>query len=327
MDLNIKKKTINTYLIIAFVVISIVVPGDILNLKKVLFLVLCLFNMKVLIHSFFKKGNEFYVIAGFIFPILLIIYSAILTSDFGTSFARSFAAFIFLLILIIKYYDIDYEKILLNSLNLILIITLAIVFADYFSLIDVNKPGLLREVIYGYDIGIIGKSETYSFYYKVFLKSSPLLVILLFSKFYNNKLFTVGLVITALILSGTRANVIFPISLLFLYYIFFAVRSSKKIKILLLVSFTAFLIIFSSNLFISFNETFITKGEYSNQIRLGHIEGLKLLIYDNPLIVIFGSGMGSSFYSFGSNSFVSSIEWSYLDLWRQMGFFFLLFLI
>ena len=38
--------------------------------------------------------------------------------------------------------------------------------------------------------------------------------------------------------------------------------------------------------------------------------------------------MGSEFYSYGRDAYVSSIEWSYIDLWRQMGFlFFFLFLV
>jgi hypothetical protein len=45
-------------------------------------------------------------------------------------------------------------------------------------------------------------------------------------------------------------------------------------------------------------------------------------------VIIIGMGMGSSFYSHGVGEFINSIEWSYLDLWRQMGLpMFIIFLV
>lgn len=321
MKSSIKKSSINEFLISIFVIVSVIFPGDLFNIKKIIFLVILLFNLRLITNSVFKRENTLFTFFGLVFPTSLILYSTILTNDILISFSRSFAPYIFLLIFVIKYYKIDYEKILLRSISLIMIITLSIVIMDISNLTNANS-GFFRDIFYLYDIGIMGKSETYSFYYKVFMKTSPLLVFLLFKKFSQGKYIPALFTIMALVLSGTRANAILPIFFLMIYYIFFVDNKFKIIKYGLVVTSMAFILIFHSNIIAAFNEVLIIKGEQSNLVRVGHIVGIQDLIYSNPLIIIFGSGMGSDFFSHGSNSFTSSIEWSYIDLWRQMGFIF-----
>ena len=41
-----------------------------------------------------------------------------------------------------------------------------------------------------------------------------------------------------------------------------------------------------------------------------------------PLLIIFGTGFGSEFYSLGTKTLISSTEWSLLDLYRKVGMFF-----
>lgn len=328
MNLTIKKKTLNESLISAFIFISVIFPNDIYSLKKILFFAICVVNAKLIITSFVSRKNDIFAFFGFVFPTILFLYSAIMTGNVLFSFSRSFAAYMFLIIFVVKIYGIDFEKILLKSIKLIVIATILLAFLDVIGIINVNTGFFRNEIMYGYGLGLMGKSPLYSFYYKIFFKTSPLMVLFLFKKFNDSKYFAVLLAITALILSGTRANVLFPIFFLIAFYVFSTRNKSKIVKYTFIVIVITSSVIFSGTLLEVFNEAFIVKGETSDTARQGHIEGIKDLITNDPWIILRGSGMGSEFYSYGSDSYVSSIEWSYIDLWRQMGFlFFFLFLV
>lgn len=328
MDLTIKKSKINEMIIYAFVFISVILPGDIFNLKKILFFMICLINVKLIITSLFSKKNITITVFGFIFPTILLVYSGIMTGNIILSFSRSYAAYMLLIIFVVKDYKIDFEKILLKSVKLIMITTILLVILDIIGFLDVNNSFFRNEIMYGYDLGLMGKSPLYPFYYKIFFKTSPLIVFILFKKFNDSKYFTAFLAITALIISGTRANVLFPIFFLIAFYVFSAKNKSKIIKYIFIIFALLSSLFLIKPMIEVFNDAFIVKGEVSDTVRKGHIEGIKELVINDPMIILRGSGMGSEFYSYGTNSYASSFEWSYIDLWRQMGFlFFFLFLL
>ena len=173
----------------------------------------------------------------------------------------------------------------------------------------------------------MGKSLEYPFYYKIFFKTSPLFVLLLFKQVDDAGYFMSLITMIALIISGTRANVLFPVLFVLIFALFHVKNKYKDIKYILFIFIFVTLMLFLNDLIMIFKETFISKGAISNTIRLGHIQGIKELFVNKPWIILFGSGMGSEFYSYGIMSLSSSIEWSYVDLLRQMGiFFFMIFM-
>jgi len=328
MQLLIKKKAINEILISAFVGICVVFPEDIYCLKKILFIIIILLNLRLILNSLIDKKNSLISFFGLIFPTILILYSSLLTGDLWVSFVRSFAAYLILIVFVIRYYNIDYEKILVKSISLIVFLTLLLVLMDLLKVIDVNTGFFRNNIMYGYGVGLMGKSPDYPFYYKIFFRTSPLIVILLFKSFDKGNYITTFVALAALIFSGTRANVIFPIFFLTYFYIFCSENKSRIIKFAFIFVSIIFIVTFSSSLFDMFYDTFIVKGQISDIVRRGHIEGICEHVKNDPWIIIRGSGMGSYFYSYGINSLTNSIEWSYIDLWRQMGFvFFSLFII
>ena len=328
MNWTIKKKKINEFLVSAFVFISVIFPGDVYSVKKILFFIICIFNAKLLITSLANKKNYILAFFGFVFPTLLFLYSAMMTGNVLISFSKSFAAYMFLIIFVLKGYGINFEKILLKVIKLILLATILLVLLDLIGIINVNTGFFRNEIMYGYGLGLMGKSPYYPFYYKVFFKTSPLIVFFLFKNFNDSKYFTTLLALTALIFSGTRANIFFSVFFIITFYVFSTRNKSKFIKYTFIAIVIVSTVFLAGPLLEAFNEAFIVKGEVSDTVRQGHIEGIKALVKNDPWIILRGSGMGSEFYSFGSDSYVSSIEWSYIDLWRQMGFlFFFLFLV
>lgn len=327
MKITNKKKSLNEFIISAFVIISVIFPGDIYSIKKILFIAICLLNIRLIFHSLMNKTNALLAFFGFVFPTFLFLYSTVLTGNIAGAFSRSFAAYMFLIIFVVRYYEIDFEKMLLKSIKIIMIMTVSLVLLDFASVIDVNYGFFRNEIMYGYSLGLMGKSPAYPFYYKIFFRTSPLLVVLLFKSYNDGKYIITILSLAALIASGTRANLLFPIFLLSIFYVFYTGHKSKIIKLSFIFLTISLMIIFSSSLLEVFNEAFIVKGEASDIVRQGHIQGIKELVQNDPWIIFRGSGMGSEFYSYGIGGYASSIEWSYIDLWRQMGFgFFFLFL-
>lgn len=323
----ISKKKINEFFIVILVIICVIFPADILSLKKITFLILCIYNYKLLLVCFLKRENLILTSFGLLFPAYLITYSLVLTGDFSLSFSRTFVGFFFLLIFIIREYEINIQKIIVNSIKITIIITLFLLIFDVFRIIDINGNNLFREYIYKFDIGVIGKSPNYPFYYKIFLKTIPLAVIVFFSSYEKKKYLWFIMAFIALVISGTRANIAFSIIGLSLYVINERKRKNNSIYYSILILGAFSIVVFFPYVLNVINDLFISKGQASDIVRMGHLKGIKELVKESPLILLTGSGMGSGFYTYAYNEIRSSVEWSYLDLWRQMGiFFFVMFL-
>lgn len=325
MNLSINKRTVNEFLITIFVGICVIFPADIHGAKKVFFILICLFNMKLICKSLLNKKNGMITFFAFVYPTTLFIYSTILTNEVSSSFSRVFTVYMFLIIFPIIHYEIDYEKVLVKSIYIIMFITIMLAFLDLIGVINVNTGFFRENIMYGYDLGVMGKSSEYPFYYKIFFKTSPLIVILLFKYFNMRKYINTLLCMTALVISGTRANVLFPIFFLCFFYVFYSQRNSRILKFTFVFVSILLMIFYSAHLIEIYNNIFVVKGESSDIVRQGHILGIIQLINNDPWIILRGSGMGSYFYSYGVYEYVNSVEWSYIDLWRQMGaiFFFI----
>lgn len=316
----INKKNIDKNLLIIFIFICILFPNDFLGIKKISFIILLLCNASLILANI-KKINiiAFY---GFWFPIILIIHSFLLTKNLENAIYRNFCCFMLLLIIPIYHYNIDFEKYLLNLTWIIVGLTLTIFIFDVIGLFDVNSNYFLRNFFYSQNIGVMGKSVGYSMYYKIFMKTSPLLCFTLFDQIKKQNKIKLCCVVIALIISGTRANVLFAIGLGIIYLIKNNSYNNKwKIifKFIFIMILLLYLVINIGNLWSCFYEIFFSKGLNSDTVRFGHLQGIFELYRNNPEYILFGSGMGSHFYSYGLNKMVNSIEIPYLDLFRQMG--------
>ena len=317
----------NEFLFVFFITVNIVFPGDIYSLKKILFFTILLINLPSFLSALRKNEYRFVVFFGLIFPLTLIVYSTLLTGNLWVSFTRSFAAFLFLLLVVIREKKMEIERIVLNAVKLIVVLTIGLVLLDILRVIDINVSWI-RRLVYHYDMGIMGKSPEYPLFYKVFFKTSPLVVFLLFRSIHKSNYLWFILSILTLVLSGTRANALFTLFFMILFYLFYGNRKWIRTKYLAIFSGVSTGVLFITFFISIFIGVIVDRGLVSDVIRAGHIQGLIEVVYKQPWILFFGSGMGSFFYSYGAHAMVSSIEWSFLDLWRQMGLlFFSLYLV
>jgi len=59
--------------------------------------------------------------------------------------------------------------------------------------------------------------------------------------------------------------------------------------------------------------------EDSNIVRMGHVESYIALYSSHPLILFFGQGAGSLFFSIGFGEYTPQVEWTYVELLRMFG--------
>lgn len=60
-------------------------------------------------------------------------------------------------------------------------------------------------------------------------------------------------------------------------------------------------------------------GEASNVIKYGHLTSYGILFFEHPEYLLWGQGLGTSFYSIGFHGMAVQTEWTYLELLRAFG--------
>ncbi len=219
------KQSVFYWLLFVFVLACILFPADFYQIKKLSFAALIILGIYKIAACLCYRRYRTVLFMGVVFPIGTILHSVLLGSSLGNAISDGYTGVFFLLMILICEFNLDYEMIVIKALRILCYITLLIVILDLLGIANVNAPNAIRNFIYNYNIGFIGKSTAYAAYYKVFIKTSPLLLILLYDSFEKRKWVDVAASFLALILSGTRAN-IFVSFVLLLALVFFVKTDS-----------------------------------------------------------------------------------------------------
>lgn len=325
MNKNELKRRIFSVLLILYLVVVIFFPKDQYNLKIIILFIVCSLSIKDI---FRMKSNFDYItfLISLIFPIITIGISTFITGSFVLALKAGYVPLLFLWFPIIIYNNLRIKEYFFLILKIEAIIIVAIVGLDTIGIINVNT-GLIREFIYKWEMGYMGKSVQYALYYKLFFKTSPLLIFLVDEMFETKKYPMLIIACLALVFSGTRANFIAMIVYLIWNVIFYH-KKKNILKIVSAILILCLIVINLSNITGIFYGMMSTKGSISSDnIRKGQLRSYKEIFSDFRNFFI-GTGLGSSFYNYGRSKMVSSAEYAYLDLIRQVGvMFFLIFMI
>jgi hypothetical protein len=148
--------------------------------------------------------------------------------------------------------------------------------------------------------------------------SSCALLVFIFPLWCDNKSWFIKSLLCgfSFILTGTRANMM--ASIVLVVYIVYTHISRLQKKFFLCIS--IFMLILSLPKLTTFmQETFFNNQEYSLNVKSNHARSYYVLFYNNPVIFLFGSGVGSTFFDFAENSYVSITELTYLESIRIFG--------
>jgi hypothetical protein len=319
-------KKINMFLMSIFVLMLLITPNDPFNIIKACFLLLLLVNYNLILKSLYYIKDVSIFFYGFIFPILLFIFSVIIGGSVENSLAGVYFFIFLLLIFPLVKYEINYQKILLCGLLFVSAMTITFALFDLLNIIPMYKNPILNYLYFNGNVSI-GKGMQFPIYYLLRFNSSPLLVFFVGYSLYKRNLLYIFIAFLASILSGTRVNILAPFIILFLFVIFiYNIRSKYRHMIILL-----FLILFSFMIYFLYPFIFdmFQRKVSSDAIRnLYYLSYFKL--FSNIDIVLFGQGYGAFFYSYGREQFTSAAELAYWEFVRQFGLInfivFLLFL-
>ena len=316
------KKSILYVLLYIFVLSCILFPADFHHIKKLSFVALMLLGLDRIVAciGYYRYRIVFFI--GIVFPVGTILHSILLGSNISNAVLDGYTGIFFLLMILICEFDIDYENILKKSLKILCYITLLLVILDLLGIADVNSSNAIRNFIYDNNIGFIGKSSEYAAYYKVFIKTSPLLIVLLYDSFEKKRWIDVAASFLALNLSGTRANIFVSFGLLFamIFLVETNTDKQKRIKFFAIVV-TLFLgILFTPRVIKYASNMMFTAGSIaSDAVRSGQIKGL-IEALRSPFELIFGAGYGNVLiYDYGRGVESIEFEWAYFSLLRKVG--------
>lgn len=309
--------SINKFLIILFIFISVFLPADNFNIKILSLLLLLIFNIKKCFFGYNASENiiSFF---GFILTSLTIIWSIILTKDLS-NIKLGYMGYILLLYPIVKNEKVNFYNILIKTLDFLAI------FIVLMWLFDISKilpmyDNLLLMWFNNSGNAMIGKGSHVVIGVQYFFKTTPLLFLSLMERL-KHKRYVLSIIISiAIILSGTRANILCLFFATVFYYTFlFPKRRIRSFAILICVLFLIYVIL--DGTVVSYVISMFEKKVSSDQVRSGHLKGILEVFKGEPAKLFFGSGFSSVFYSYGINSLTQNIELSYWNLLRQVGLF------
>lgn len=206
----------------------------------------------------------------------------------------------------------------------------ALVTIGLFALLSLNSALIETITTFGYDHGFLwinAKSYGGFHFLQIFFKTSPFMVLSL--AYFSEKCFslrssnpiTFVLLITsclALLISGTRANIAFAV----IIPGYFAIQNfrwgsfSLKICTLFALCFLLALLLVNVDILIAM----LDPSEESNSVKLGYW-GDYLKIFSDPVVLIFGQGIGVVHYFESLGMDLRITEVTLLELVRNFGIF------
>lgn len=321
MRMIITKKSINHFFLFVFFTICIFFPADPYHVKLIALAILLILNGVLIAKKIGSAEYKPVFFFGFVFPIVIMLHSTLLTGNVVASISGAYSPVIFLLLIPIIEQGHSFKKHVLLLLKVMSVCVLLIAIADVVGTFDVNGANFIRNSFYKYGMGMMGKSHAYSSYYRIYFKTSPLLVLLLDDSISKQDYKWILATFGALWFTGTRANVFSALIILFFRYVIWS-DCKKTSRYLIGAAILVFSLLNVSRIYNMIAKQMNTTGALaSDLVRSGEIRAYKE-VFSDPIKLIFGTGFGSAFYNYGRNSIGYTSELSYFEMIRCVGLIF-----
>jgi len=311
-----RMKKVNIFLIVFFLINVVFIPNDTFSMKKASFILLIFLNIPCFF-QFKDRDDFFFLLYGFLFPTYTIIKSWLMVGNLSGNFMEGFSGYMFLIYFIIKRHGIDYETILMKILMAMAWFMVLMAILDFTHIRPTLSNPLLMWFQYT-DNGMIGRGSNHAFGIIYFMKSSPLLLLALPYQIKRNKPIQAAVAFFALLLSGTRANVLLAVMVLFTCYIYKDKNPKRKALLIVLEIAAVAVVVIGTDVVQKMIDVFVMKADGDN-IRSLTMKSIIDVWKDEPIKFLTGSGYASNFYSQGRKEFVNTVELSYWNLLRRVG--------
>ena len=312
------RKKITLFLLYVFVANVVFLPNDTFQLKKISFAVLIILNFDAFLYL---KGklNALVFCFAVVLPIYIISKSLILTGDLVGNVIGVFTGFMLLLYFVIQKYEFDFEFVLMRMLMILALFMVSMAILDFVGVLPTMSNPLLMW-FYNTDNAMIGRGVRHAFGIIYFMKASPLLLLCLPYCIKNKKYIWTGIVLVALIISGTRANFLMGVIVFLVCFIYKERDFKRKMLLLFLTLIVIYIGVVGTDVTNIILNAFTIKESNDLSRRLS-LQSIFSFWEANPLKFFIGSGYSSEFYNLRLNQMVSNTELSYWNLLRRVGFF------
>lgn len=312
------RKSITLLLLYLFIINVVFLPNDTFQLKKVSFVLLILLNIGIFFGTKDKLQTLVFMFATML-PLYIILKSFILTGNLMNNIAGGFTGFMLLLFFIIQKYNFDFEKILMRVLIALALFMVLMALLDFTGMVPTMSNPLLMW-FYATENAMVGRGAGHAFGIIYFMKASPLLLICLPYCIKNKKYIWAIIVIVALLISGTRGNVLMGIIVFLACLIYGEKKIGRRLALVALLVIAVYVALFG----IGFSDIILdafTMKSHNDSLRSLSLESIFMNWKRDPISFIIGSGYSSEFFDFGMNQMVSNVELSYWNLLRRVGIF------
>ncbi len=308
-------RRVNVVLVYIFLFNVIFFPNDTFNIKIISLFLLLVLNF----WSTPLKNKIDYLVFffGLIVPTFTIVLSIIITKSFINNIKLGYPAVILLLYLVVKKFNINFEKVFFIMLEILAYIEVIVFILHISGVLRMRTNpmvlwyGKTNNALYGE-----GKYATFGSLF--YIKSACLLFVYEAYCIEKRKYFSLVITCIALFATGTRANVFLMLALLYICCII--VQKNNKIRVCIILSSLVAIIVglFGAGLY-RYILAIFEKKSFDDAVRSGHLSSLIKYWKSDIVRFIIGSGYESEFYSIGVNAMVRDIELSYFNLLRQVG--------
>ncbi len=322
------RRNINTILLFLFALNAIFLPADTFQLKKIALILLLILNCDCFL-KIRKKDERLAFLFGFFLTGLSIGWSFLLTENLFDNIRIGYVGCILLLYPIIRRDRINFIKMVAHILIAMAYFVVIMGLLDFLDLIPMySNPYLM--FLYNTGNALVGKGAHLPLGQMIFMKTSPMLFLSLAYAFLQPysfmeplsfmkiKYVNVVVISLALILSGTRANLLMCVVFALFCYVY-CLRSRTKQRVFLYgVCVLALFFLGDGALFQMVWDVFVRKAS-SDEVRNGILVSIFRVWEENPIKFFLGSGFSQTFYNLGRDEEAYNVELSFWNLLRQLG--------
>ena len=322
------------------VLISLIVDiGGTFGIKNIVFITAFVFQLFYL----FKINGRINLPKSFLFsellifivlPILLVSYSIVFKYIAIHNILPQISAFlvwlIFPLVLTLNRNQLinGFRFIIYSGVIVIILTFLSLLLLHYMGRMDLVSA--INQFSNRYLLGYIGQKPIRIgvFVPNVFYRWTFMIIpVVLLQANNSKKLLLLGILAILMTLStGAIFFFFFGLLIIIIKKNKIPMKTKKNIIIgLFLIGTITITFMFSnySNIVIGVIDKF-SSDNISTSIKLGHIESIVREMLSDTRVLFFGMGIGSSFYSSGTGSYVTNVEVSHFNLLRQFGIIYLM---
>lgn len=310
------KRNISVLLLWVYTLNAVLIPYDTFGLKKISFLLVIFINLDV----FYKRlepGDVAILLMGILLPVYTIVKSIILTGQVLDNVLSGYTGTIILLFFIARKYNINYCKIFIVSTIVLALLVDTSVILDTLKVITVRKNPILRWMSLT-DNATISKNQIYVFNYRVFIKTTPMLLLSIGLLLEKKKYLWSIVVLFALFFSGTRGNMLLS-SVVFVICVIISEKDKKRRAIYTVAVLLVVLYFLFAKGFLNRYLSYSAVKEAGDNVRTLSLKSIINIWKDRPLSFFIGQGYSAEFYNLGRRQWVSDNELSYWNLLRRVG--------